>query len=205
MIAGDNQDTRLYLYVGRGDQGWRSWTSSSSRGDGTVPLWSAGNAPDGNLAGTLPSFVEHATIFRDEWVKEVLRRQLVVSAPPLIRAQAAEIVTRSGAAQRLEVLDAWLEPPVVAPGAATRLVVTLRFPADARIGRGEVFGLTARIAGTGAAPVALAELSDDAGLAEKTLTFAADLRAPTEEEVYRIDVDLPPLGQRAVYLSVEHA
>ena len=68
-----------------------------------------------------------------------------------------------------------------------------------------MLGLTAQVAGTDAPPVALTETTDDAGLTEKTLTFTAELRAPEEQEVYRIDVDLPPLGQRAAYLSVERA
>lgn len=202
-VAGDHQDTRLYLYAGRDDPSWRGWTFSSSRGDGTVPLWSAANAPGGDLAGALPSFVEHATIFRDEWVKAVLRRELVVTAPPLVNARAPEVVTRSGSVEPLEVLDAWLEPPVAMPGAAVRLVVTLRFPADARIGKGDVPGPSASVAGTAAPPAALAEVTDDTGLAEKTLTFVGELTAPIEEEVYRVDVNLPPVGQRAVYLTVE--
>jgi pimeloyl-ACP methyl ester carboxylesterase len=201
-IAGDNQNTRLYLYVSRAEQSWRGWTFSSDRGDGTVPLWSAADSRNGDLTGSLPSFVEHATIFRDEWVKEVLRRELIITAPPLVNAQVPEITTRSGVSQRLELLDAVLEPPVVAPGASTQLTVTLRFRADARIARGDVSDLSARLAGTTALPLALVETTDDAGLAEKTLSFAAEFRAPTEEEVYRIDIDLPPLGQRAVYLTV---
>jgi pimeloyl-ACP methyl ester carboxylesterase len=204
-IAGDNQNTRLYLYVSRAEQSWRGWTFSSDRGDGTVPLWSAADSRNGDLTGSLPSFVEHATIFRDEWVKEVLRRELIITAPPLVNAQVPEITTRSGVSQRLELLDARLEPPIVSPGASTQLTVTLRFPADARIARGDVSGLSARLAGTTALAIALVETTDDAGVAEKTLSFAAEFRAPTEEEVYRIDIDLPPLGQRAVYLSVERA
>jgi pimeloyl-ACP methyl ester carboxylesterase len=202
-IAGDNQNTRLFLYVSRADQSWRGWTFSSNRGDGTVPLWSAADSRNGDLTGSLPSFVEHATIFHDEWVKVVLQRELTITAPPPVNAQVAEITTRSGTSQRLDVLDVRLEPPIVAPGASTRLAVTLRFPADARIGRGDVSGLTAQLAGTAAPPVVLAETTDDIGLAEKTLSFAAELRAPAEEEVYRIDIDLPPLGRRAAYLSVE--
>ena len=66
-------------------------------------------------------------------------------------------------------------------------------------------GLTAQLAGTGAPPVALVETTNDTELAEKTLSFAAELRAPADEEVYRIDIDVPPLGQRAVYLNVERA
>ena len=135
-IAGDNQDTRLYLYVGRGDQSWRGWSFTSSRGDGTVPVWSAGDAPGGNLAGALPAFVEHATIFRDHWVKRVLQNHLVVTAPPPVNIETREIVTRSGARQQLDTVDVRLNPPVVPPGAPTRLGVILKFPADARIGRG---------------------------------------------------------------------
>src|SRR5258706_4327994 len=165
-IAGDNQSTRLYLYVSRTDQGWRGWTFSFNRGDGTVPLWSAADARDGDLTGVLPSFVEHATIFRDEWVKEVLRRELIITAPPPVNARVPEITTPSGASQQLDVLDARLEPPIVAPGGTTGLTVTLRFPADARIGRGDVSGLTAQLAGTGAPPVALVETTNDTDLAE---------------------------------------
>lgn len=202
-IAGDRQDTRYHLRVDRNDQGWRNWIFSSSRGDGTVPLWSAANAPSGDLAGARPSFVEHATIFRDESVKTVLGNELVVTAPPFVSARKSEVVTRSGSAERLDSLDARLEPPLAAPGATVRLVVTLSFPADAQVARGDVPGPTARIAGTTAPSATLIEVTEGAGLAQKTLTFVADLTVPAEEEVYRVDVDLPPLGQRAVYLTVE--
>jgi pimeloyl-ACP methyl ester carboxylesterase len=202
-VAGDNQNTRLYLYVDPADQSWGGWAFTFDRGDGTVPLWSAADARDGDLAGSLPSFVEHATIFRDEWVKVVLRRELIITAPPQVNAQVPEIMTQSGNAQQLDVLDAVLEPPIAVPGASTRLHVTLRFAADAQIGRGDFSGLTARVAGTGSPLIPLTETTDDTQLAEKTLSFAAELRAPAEEEVYRVDIDVPPLGQRAVYLTVE--
>jgi pimeloyl-ACP methyl ester carboxylesterase len=204
-IAGDNQSTRLYLYVGRTDQSWRSWAFSFNRGDGTVPLWSAADASTGNLTGVLPSFVEHATIFSDEWVKEVLKRELIITVPPPVNARVPEIPTSSGASQQLELLDARLEPPIVSPGGSARLDVTLRFPADAQIGRGDVRGLTAELVETTAPPVVLVETTDDTGVGEKTLSFAAELRAPMDEEVYRIDIYLPPLGRRAAYLSVERA
>jgi hypothetical protein len=68
-----------------------------------------------------------------------------------------------------------------------------------------VSGLTAQLAGTGAPPVALVETTNDTDLAEKMLSFAAELRAPADEEIYRIDIDVPPLGRRAAYLSVEQA
>jgi pimeloyl-ACP methyl ester carboxylesterase len=204
-VAGDNQSTRLYLYVSPDEQSWQGWTFSFNRGDGTVPLWSAAEARNGDLSGALPSFVEHATIFRDEWVRKVLQNELTITAPPPVNARVPEIITPSGASQQLDICDARLEPPFVAPGENTCLSVDLRFPADGRVGRGDVRGLTAQLAGTTAAPVALVETTGDIGLAERTLTFAAELRAPTEEEVYRIDIDVPPLGQRAVYLSVERA
>lgn len=204
-IAGDNQNTRLYLYVNRDDQTWRNWNFSFDRGDGTVPLWSAASSRDGNLAGTLPSFVEHATIFRDEWVKVVLQRELVMVAPPPVSARAPDFPMRSGNLQRLDILDATLDPSVVAPNASTRLRVSLRFPADASLDRGDVAGLVARLADTGMPPVPLMETTSDAELAEKILSFAADIRAPLEEEVYRVDIDVPPLGQRALYLTVDAA
>ena len=204
-IAGDNQNTRLYLYVNRADQSWQNWNFTFDRGDGTVPLWSAASSRDGNLAGTLPSFVEHATIFRDDWVKVVLQRELVIVAAPPVNARAPELPMRSGKLQRLDTLDASLEPSVVAPGSSTRLQVVFRFPADAPLSRGDIAGLTARLADTDMPPVPLLETTSDAELGEKTLSFAADIRAPLEEEVYRIDIDVPPLGQRAIYLSVDAA
>ena len=204
-IAGDYQSTRLYLYVPLSDRSWRSWAFSSDRGDGTVPLWSAADSRDGNLAGSLPSFVEHATIFRDEWVKVVLRRELIITSPPAVNAREPEIMLRSGTLQRLDTLDGRLEPPIAEPGERTKLVVMLQFPADAAIDRGDVVGLTANVDGIAAPPFALVETTDDISLANKVLTFAAELSAPSEEEIYRIDIDVAPLGKRAVYLTVARA
>ena len=57
--------------------------SRSSRGDGTVPVWSAVNnfTPPNPLAGSEPSFVEHATIFADDWVINKLSREFVENLP----------------------------------------------------------------------------------------------------------------------------
>src|SRR5262249_52490336 len=41
IVAGDAFATRYYLYAARQDPSWHNWRFSSSRGDGTVPVWSA--------------------------------------------------------------------------------------------------------------------------------------------------------------------
>lgn len=201
-IAGDYQSTRLYLYANRDDKSWRNWTFRYDRGDGIVPLWSAANSPDGNLAGSYPAFAEHATIFHDKWVESLLQRELVITRPPPVSSEVPTMITRSGAV-RLDVMDAWLEPPIVAPGARVRLTVKLRFPAGAHIVRGDISGLIAHFAGTEADDIALSETTDDRSMAEGIVSFTADFHAPPNEETYRIDIEVPPLGQRSVYLCVE--
>jgi hypothetical protein len=58
------------------------WVFSESRGDGTVPVWSAArNQTFDNLQGTLQSFAQHKTLFDDEWVLKILERELLEIPP----------------------------------------------------------------------------------------------------------------------------
>lgn len=52
-IAGDAFATRYYLYASNANPDWHNWRFSKSRGDGTVPVWSAAN-DFLSLAGTIP-------------------------------------------------------------------------------------------------------------------------------------------------------
>jgi len=88
LVAGDAFATSLYLYAPRENPRWQDWRFSKSRGDGTVPVWSAANNFAG-LSGTLPSFSEHATIFDDDGVRNLLLRELVSNVPPPVASSEA--------------------------------------------------------------------------------------------------------------------
>src|SRR5262249_22174616 len=60
VIAGDAFATRYYLYAAKENPTWQNWRFTASRGDGTVPVWSAANDLT-SITGTHPSFSEHAT------------------------------------------------------------------------------------------------------------------------------------------------
>ena len=185
-IAGDINNTKLWLYVARDNQSWRNWAFRESRGDGTVPVWSAANDFT-SLAGTEPAFVEHATIFLDEWVANKLRRELVSNVPPPVRGQVVgEIATRSGT-KRLELLTTELDPPIATPGAPVQLNIRLDFVGPVSIGD---LRLSAKINGLGDIPTTLplSEITTPEDVFARRLRFTAVILAPTKEDTFRVDV-----------------
>lgn len=199
MFAGDILDTRLYLYVPIENQSWRGWQFRTSRGDGTVPVWSAVNNFT-SLAGSNPSFVEHATIFADDWVTSKLKRELVPSLPPPVKGEMiGAVVTTSGATKVVDNVIVELDPPLAEPDANVILSVALDF-ANA-VGPGEI-GLSAVLLGAMESKIVVTEVTTPAEASSRRLTFRGKFKAPSAEDNYRIDVILPSLGVRSVYLGV---
>lgn len=76
-IAGRAKDTRYVFAMREGftKPSASNWKFTMQGGDGTVPVWSAARNLE-TLAGSLPSFSEHSTIFDDPAVLEQLEREL---------------------------------------------------------------------------------------------------------------------------------
>lgn len=81
-FSGDAHGTLRLLGMKRSNPGISGWVFSESRGDGTVPVWSAArNQTFDNLQGTLQSFAQHKTLFDDKWVLKILERELLEIPP----------------------------------------------------------------------------------------------------------------------------
>ncbi|QOZ36480.1 hypothetical protein [Bradyrhizobium sp. CCBAU 53421] len=201
MIAGDYFDTGLYLYVPTNRQSWRDWNFRRSKGDGTVPVWSAANNFS-SIEGTEPSFQQHATIFADKYLQNKLERELLNTAPPPVKHDVlGEIDTPKHEKRRLDLARADLSPRIAEPGA--NATVTVAFEFETGVTRGDVQP-TAQLLQRGAAdaPITLVETTTDADLAVRRLTFAGSLVAPAVEDTYRIDINVAGQGDHAVFLTV---
>lgn len=201
LMAGDYFDTGLYLYVPADRQSWRDWNFRRSKGDGTVPVWSAANNFS-SIEGTEPSFQQHATIFADHYLQNKLARELLDTAPPPVKRDVlGEIDTPKHEKRRLDLARTNLSPAIAEPGAKATLTVAFEFQTD--VSRGDVRP-TAQLLQPGAAraPVTLVETTTDADLAVRRLTFAGSLVAPAVEDTYRIDINVAGQGDHAVFLTV---
>jgi pimeloyl-ACP methyl ester carboxylesterase len=196
-FAGDVINTKLWLYIARNDQSWRSWMFAESRGDGTVPVWSAANDFKGT-AGTEPSFVEHATIFSDKWLGNKLDRELVPDRPPPVRSERFDEVATSAGGKKLTLAAVYLAPPVAIPGDKVHLRISLEFEDPVAIG--DVKPTAMLLSKQLDLPVV--ETTTIADIAVRRVTFDAELVAPSVEDTQQIDVALPGIGARATYLTV---
>jgi pimeloyl-ACP methyl ester carboxylesterase len=192
-FAGDAMDTKLWLYVSNDQPSWKNWSFTNGRGDGTVPVWSAAN--DFNtLAGSDPSFVEHATIFSDKWVGNKLSRELASLPPP------PRTTDPSGITKELELVGIELDPLIAAPGEPVRISVRIDFAEPVARGDAPLTGGIVKSKDR-ETPFALTETTSAADLANRRLAFSGSLRAPDDEGTFRIDVNFPGHGIHSSYLT----
>jgi hypothetical protein len=191
LMTGDFFDTRLYLYVPNNRQSWHDWQFRMSKGDGTVPAWSAANNFS-SLEGTEPSFQQHATIFVDEWLQAKLGRELISTRPPPVGDEQPGTFENSKHEKKvLDIARAEISPQLAEPGAQATLTVVFEFQTE--IARGDVQPSAQMFdpdTGT-AVPVSLVETPNDADLAVRRVTFTGSLVAPGAEDTYRVDVQVP--------------
>ena len=191
LIAGDQFSTNYYLYVDPNDHKWEKWRFSKSRGDGTVPLWSAANSND--PSASLPAFVDHATIFSDKWVTNKLQRMLDKNGGPPPVASTSEPLARTKDNKLIEIslVTATLDQTVVVPGVQTRLVLTVT--SSSPVKRGDLAPIIS-VAGPGSEQSVIynEETSDD-DVDRRTLRFTAAVTT-TAPGAYSVSVMLPGMG-----------
>jgi pimeloyl-ACP methyl ester carboxylesterase len=200
LIAGDAFATNYYLYAAKDDPRWQNWTFSPARGDGTVPVWSAANTNSSSLAGSLPSFSEHATIFDDKNVENILLRELISNAPPLVASSDAlfQLTTTVGV-KSYRLIDVKVEPNTVSPNTTTNLLVTIDFNEDVKPGD---FIPTAQLVGqSGPVRLTVVETTTPEQQAARRLTFSAGVSAPPVEGAWRVDVLFPGQSRHSAYFT----
>jgi hypothetical protein len=82
IFASDTYDTLLLLGMKEGATAPGQWVFTSSKGDGTVPVWSvARRIKSDGYSNTLPSFAKHEHLFDDKWVDSTIFRVLASGKP----------------------------------------------------------------------------------------------------------------------------
>jgi len=177
-IAGDRFGTYLYLYIDPGDRRWSKWRFSKNRGDGTVPLWSAANwtADTSNLGDSLPAFVDHATIFDDQWIINLLQRKLnSVSGPPPVSGRTVPIaVTKSGNSVEISLVDARFDPPIAFSGSMAQLYLTITVADEVQ--RDDLAPRVLLESPSGKEDVTVRETTTDSDLQRRILQFVGSVR-----------------------------
>ena len=191
IVAGDRFATDLYLYVDPQDRSWSKWQFSKSGGDGTVPLWSA--AASDWPGRSLPAFVDHATIFEDKWVQNLLERILNKNntPPPMAATSLALAATRSN--RLVEVSLVKLDPELVllSPGGTTKVSVAITTVDP--LAKGELSPELTVDGPSGTRRVELQELTAPANLNDRTLIFSGDI-APEVAGAYSLHLTIPGLS-----------
>jgi hypothetical protein len=200
LVAGDAFGTSYYLYAARENPRWQDWTFSKARGDGTVPVWSAARTSDGSLAGSLPSFSEHATIFDDRNVEAVFLRELVSNAPPQVSSSENVLqLTTTAGVKSVRLIDVDIEPKSVSPADSAQLSVTIDF--DDQIQRGEFLPAAQLIGPNGPVALTVVETTPADLQTGRQLKFSARVPAPAVEGAWRIDVLFAGQSRHSVYLD----
>jgi pimeloyl-ACP methyl ester carboxylesterase len=190
LIAGDRIGTYLYVYVDPNDHDWKKWRFSKSRGDGTVPVWSAANA---NLAQSLPAFVDHATIFDDKWVTAKLEWMLNRNAgpPPVSATNVPIAVTKSGKFVEVALADVMLDPPVAAPGDQLQVQVAITLVDE--VARDDLApGVSLDGAGE-KRELPLQNITNDQDLEQRVLRFVASAELKVSGN-YTVHIAIPGVG-----------
>ncbi|MGY3473810.1 lipase/acyltransferase domain-containing protein [Bradyrhizobium ottawaense] len=198
-VTGDILDTKLWLYTTDRSASPDHWSFTSSRGDGTVPIWSAA-ASFKKLEGTDPSFVEHSTIFADKYVRSRIARELVPGvAPPVAAATLGEVMTSDGV-RHLSKVRARIEPPVVAPGKHADVLIELAFVESTGIGA--VSPVVEIAHDTVADRIAVSDATSAEDLENHLLRYRGVLTAPAKEDTFEVRLTIADQGTTSLYLTV---
>jgi pimeloyl-ACP methyl ester carboxylesterase len=189
-VAGDRFATNLYLYVDSTNRSWTKWRFKKDLGDGTVPLWSA--AGSGGVSGALPAFADHATIFDDGWVTDLLRRKLDKGTGDMpVKGPVPRAITRAGATVGIELVTASFDQSVVGAGQEARLTVIIEATDPLFLG-----DLVPQITiHDSPSPVAVEvnDMTTENDLRRRSARFAARIRT-VDPGVYSFRTDIPGLG-----------
>jgi pimeloyl-ACP methyl ester carboxylesterase len=191
MIAGDKFSTNFYLYVNPDDRTWQHWHFTQSVGDGTVPLWSAANS---DWPGqSLPAFVDHATIFEDKWVVNLMQRMLNKNAgpPPIAASSLALARTESNRLVEISMVKAEFDKSVVSAGQKDRLAISIVFLDP--IAKGDLRPSLALKDPIESHQLVIEDTTSPSDEADRTLTFSATV-GTSHPGAYSVQITIPGMG-----------
>jgi pimeloyl-ACP methyl ester carboxylesterase len=212
IFASDIHDTLRLLGMKEGATTPPDWVFTSSKGDGTVPVWSvARRMKSDGYSNTLPSFAKHEHLFDDKWVDNTIFRNLVsarpnepfkISAP----SRPALSVMVNGAPQvwPIRIATLVLDKKVFKPGELATSEFTIELEDTASDLAPGIYRPKASIEQSGQSqPLEVHELTNSEDLRAKQLRFSASAQVRSDEGIgvmlFHVDDTLE--SSQAFYVS----
>jgi len=192
IFASDIHDTIRLLGMKEGATAPPDWVFTSSKGDGTVPVWSvARSMKSDGYSNTLPSFAKHEHLFDDKWVDSTIFRNLVSSRPSepfkiSAPGRPALAVTVNGAPQAwsIRIAKVTLDKKAFRPGEIVISELTIEFEDTASDLAPGVYRPSASIEESGQSqPLEVRELTNSEDLGAKQLRFSATAQVRSDEGI----------------------
>jgi pimeloyl-ACP methyl ester carboxylesterase len=180
IFASDIYDTLRLVGMKEGATNPKDWVFTTSKGDGTVPVWSVARSLNSDeYSNTLPSFAKHEHLFDDKWVHSVIFRSLLSvhpNEPFQIGAPGRPMITNpnTGAGWPVNIAKVDLNKDVLSPGETIIANLTIQFENPASGLKAGVYQPSAMLVrGELTLPLIVREITTDADLRLKQLRYSA--------------------------------
>lgn len=180
IFASDIYDTLRLVGMKEGATEPKDWVFTTSKGDGTVPVWSVARRPNSDeYSDTLPSFAKHEHLFDDKWVTSVIFRRLLSvhpNEPFQIGAPGRPIITNphTGAGWSVNIAKVNLNKDVLSPDETITAELTIQFENPASDLKAGLYQPSALLVKGGQShPLTVHEITGDADLRLKQLRYSA--------------------------------
>lgn len=212
IFASDSYDTLRLLGMKEGATDPLQWVFTSSKGDGTVPVYSVARRLNSDgYSNTLPSFAKHEHLFDDKWVDKTIFNVLAsgkpeenfkIAAPgrPVIQVQ----VNGAPAAWQINIAKVVLSKPLFNPGEVASAEITIELEDTASDLSPGLYKPAAYLVQSGESqPLDVQEVTSAEDVLAKQLRFTASGLVPTSEGVGVIEFHIDDVFQpsQAFYIS----
>jgi pimeloyl-ACP methyl ester carboxylesterase len=212
IFASDSYDTLRLLGMKDGATVPAQWIFSSSKGDGTVPVYSVARRVDSDgYSNVLPSFAKHEHLFDDKWVDQTLfnvlasgrpNQQYKVGAPgrPVLSVQ----VDGAPATWEINIAGVQIDRPLFKPGDTISATITIELEDTANGVASGLYKPTAALVQGGAShPLAVQEITSADDVVAKQLRFVATGVVSADEGVGVVVFPIDDVYQpsKAFYIS----
>jgi pimeloyl-ACP methyl ester carboxylesterase len=180
IFASDIYDTLRLVGMKEGKTTPRDWVFTTSKGDGTVPVWSVARSTNSSeYSSTLPSFAKHEHLFDDKWVTSVVFRRLLSDHPnePFqIGAPGRPLITNqnTGAGWPVDIAKVSLNKDMLKPNETIAAELTIQLESPASDLQPGLYQPSAFLAKNGRRlPLTVHEITTDTDLRLKQLRYSA--------------------------------